>query len=340
MGQDLAGTKLVEFNDVFADVYNNLYFEGNQVIREEHLEAMPTRAYTKDASGNLRGRMRDVRKKCTCGGEYQLILGYEHQSGVDNTMPVRMMGYEYAAYEEQIDQIRDQNKKDGRDAGAKRIFRNQKLEPVTSCVLYYGDKKWIQPMSLHDMLNIPEEMPDVVKEKILDFPIHVIQVAYLMEEERERLTSDFRVVAEYLACDGDFEKWKEFVGTGDWEVRHVEALLDFLGEISRDERFYKLLERIRETGEEEEEWKMCKILDEYERIGVERGRKEGHKEGREEGRKEGEKEAHKVSLQIQRLIRDGIKSGIGESSILDEVVNMYSISRELASEYYEVAVGD
>ena len=161
-----------------------------------------------------------------------------------------------------------------------------------------------------------------------------------MEEERERLPSDFRVVAEYLACDGDFEKWIEFVGTGDWEVRHVEALRDFLGEISRDERFYKLLERIREKGEEEEEWKMCKILDEYERIGVERGRKEGHKEGREEGRKEGEKEAHKVSLKIQRLIRDSIKSGIGESSILDEVVNMYSISRELASEYYEVAVGD
>ena len=77
---------------------------------------------------------------------------------------------------------------------------------------------------------------------------------------------------------------------------------------------------------------MCKILDEYERIGVERGRKEGHKEG--------EKEAHKVSLKIQRLIRDSIRSGIEESSILDEVVNMYSISRELASEYYEVAVGD
>ena len=330
MGQDLAGTKLVEFNDVFADVYNNLYFDGTQVIREENLEAMPTRAYTKDVSGNLRGRMRDVRKKCTCGGEYQLILGYEHQSGVDNTMPVRMMGYEYAAYEEQIDRIRDQNKKDGRDAGARRIFKDQKLEPVTSCVLYYGDKKWIQPMSLYDMLNIPEELPDVVKEKILDFPIHVIQVAYLTEEERGRLTSDFRIVAEYLACDGDFGKWKAFIGNGDWEVRHVEALLDFLGEISRDERFYKLLERIREK--EEEEWKMCKILDEYERIGVERGRKEGHKEG--------EKEAHKVSLKIQRLIRDSIKSGIGESSILDEVVNMYSISRELASEYYEVAVGD
>ena len=320
----------MEFNDVFADVYNNLYFDGMQIIREESLEAMPTRAYTKDVSGNLRGRMRDVRKKCTCGGEYQLILGYEHQSGVDNTMPVRMMGYEYAAYEEQIDRIRDQNKKDGRDAGARRIFKDQKLEPVTSCVLYYGDKKWIQPMSLYDMLNIPEELPDVVKEKILDFPIHVIQVAYLTEEERGRLTSDFRIVAEYLACDGDFGKWKAFIGNGDWEVRHVEALLDFLGEISRDERFYKLLERIREK--EEEEWKMCKILDEYERIGVERGRKEGHKEG--------EKEAHKVSLKIQRLIRDSIRSGIEESSILDEVVNVYSISRELASEYYEVAIGD
>ena len=187
-------------------------------------------------------------------------------------------------------------------------------------------------MSLYDMLNIPEEMRDVVKEKILDFPIYVIQVAYLTEEERGRLTSDFRIVAEYLACDGDFGKWKAFIGNGDWEVRHVEALRDFLGEISRDERFYKLLERIREKGEEEEEWKMCKILDEYERIGVERGRKEGHKEG--------EKEAHKVSLKIQRLIRDSIRSGIEESSILDEVVNVYSISRELASEYYEVAIGD
>lgn len=328
MGQDLTGIKLMEFNDVFADVYNNLYFNGIRVIREENLEAMPTRAYTKDVHGNLRGRIRDVRKKCTYGGEYQLILGYEHQSGVDNTMPVRMMGYEYAAYEEQIDRIRDQNKKDGRDAGAKRIFKNQKLEPVTSCVLYYGDKKWIRPVSLYDMLDIPEEMPDVVKEKILDFSIHVIQVAHLTEEERVSLTSDFRIVAEYLACDGDFGKWKRFLENGDWEVRHVEALLDFLGEISMDERFYRLLERIRETGKEEEEWKMCKILDEYERIGVERGRKEG------------EKETHSVSLKIQRLIRDGIKNGVEEDSILDEVVDVYAISRQLASEYYEVAIGN
>ena len=238
------------------------------------MEAMPARAYTKDASGNLRDRMRD------------------------------------------------QNKKDGRDAGAKRIFRNQKLEPVTSCVLYYGDKKWIQPVSLYDMLNIPEGMPDVVKEKILDFPIHVIQVAYLTEEERERLTSDFRVVAEYLACDGDFEKWKEFVGTGDWEVRHVEALLDFLGEISRDERFYRLLERIREK--EEEEWKMCKILDEYEKIGVERGREEGRFEG----------------MRIQKFITENIKHGMEQNVILDEIVQKFSVSKQLASEYYEVAIGD
>ena len=53
---------------------------------------------------------KDIRKADRAGNCYRLILALENQAGCDNTMPERCMGYDFAAYEEQIRRIAAKNR--------------------------------------------------------------------------------------------------------------------------------------------------------------------------------------------------------------------------------------
>ena len=274
MGKDPSENRLEEKADVFADVMNNLILKGQQVITEEELIPLPTKAYARKTDGELRSGMRDVRMESRRNGVLRLIMSVENQTGIDNTMPERVMGYEYSSYEEQVKKIMDMNHMDKKDAGSRRIFKNQKLSPVLTGVLYYGRRKWKSPLCLHDMLQFPEGMEEALKPYVADYPINLVQVAYLTEEERERLTSDFRIVAEYLACRDDKEKWKEFLENTK-EIRHVEELLDVIWELSGDDGYRALKEQIQKREIRKERWTMCEML----QYVIQKGKTEGIKEG-------------------------------------------------------------
>ena len=143
MSKDAAENRLEEYPDVFADIFNNLILEGCRVVTEEHLVPMPVRAYARKHDGTLRNGIRDVWKEMRGCGSLRLLCGIENQTEIDRTMPERVMGYEYAGYEEQVKQILDQNRKRNKSAGARRIFRDQKLAPIVTGVLYYGEKNGI-----------------------------------------------------------------------------------------------------------------------------------------------------------------------------------------------------
>lgn len=233
------------------------------------------------------------------------------------------MGYEYADYEAQIKQIAANNKKRKRSAGARRIHKHQKLNPVITGVLYYGDKAWKHPLCLHDMLQFPDGLEEVLRAYVADYPMNLIQVARLTEEERGRLTSDFRIVAEYLACKDDKEKWTDFL-KGSKEIIHVEELLDVIAEISKDEHYLVLRDKIRKENRRKEKWDMCKIAEELERVGIEKGRAEGLAEGREEGREEG----------ILAMIQDNLEMGLEKEKILEKTMRFFSVTWENALKYY------
>ena len=57
------------------------------------------------------------------------------------------------------------------------------------------------------MFELEENFPEEVKRFIEDHSMNLIQVAYLTVEERNRLTSDFRLVAEYMAYQNSREEW-------------------------------------------------------------------------------------------------------------------------------------
>ena len=73
MEKDIAEKRLESCNDVFADIFDNLLFEGQKILMEDQLEALPTEAFVRDMGGNLRQGSRDIRKADRRGSRYYLI---------------------------------------------------------------------------------------------------------------------------------------------------------------------------------------------------------------------------------------------------------------------------
>ena len=47
MQKDIKEKRLEEHNDVFADIFNNLLFEGKAILKEEDLTILPTESYVR-----------------------------------------------------------------------------------------------------------------------------------------------------------------------------------------------------------------------------------------------------------------------------------------------------
>ena len=339
MEKDKVEKRLEEYEDVFADIFDNLLLKGMGVVRAEELVLSSTSTYSRMDDGSLRGGMRDIRMESRYHERYRLICGIENQTDIDNTMPERVMGYEYADYEAQVKRIMAQNRKEKKSAGARRIFKYQKLNPVITGVLYYGNQEWKSPLRLHEMLQFPPGMEEKLKPYVADYPINLIQVSRLTDEERDRLTSDFWIVAEYLACKDNEDKWRGFIKS-EKEILHIEELLDVLLEISKDEHYDKLRNMIKREGRRKEKWSMCKIAETLDRWGFEKGRREGMlvgiEEGRAEGRAEGRTEGRTEG--IIAMIQDNLEMGQEKENILKKIVSFFSLTLESALAFYEMVV--
>ena len=157
MKQDIASKLLEEYPEVFADIINVVLFDGEEIIKPENLTQIPTEAFSRGVDGDLRQGNRDVLMADVRNGRYCLICGEENQKDRDNTMPQRVMGYDFAVYEKQIRDYRKENDKAGNPAITKRIHDEQRLAPVITVILYWGDEEWTRPRDLYDVLYFPPE---------------------------------------------------------------------------------------------------------------------------------------------------------------------------------------
>jgi len=196
---------------------------------------------------------------------YRLVCGIENQSNVDNTMPERVMGYDYATYEMQIKELEEENRKCERPAYTKRIHDDQKLAPVVTGVLHWGSEEWQGPRELHDMIRFPKESEEIIKPLVPNYPMNLIEVSKLPKEIRERLTSDFRLIVEYFIHKRDPEALKKLFADGTYKIKHPEEFLDVLSEVASDNKYKELKNLLKE--EEKGELTMCIIADEFIREG-------------------------------------------------------------------------
>ena len=208
--KDITEKHLESYNDVFADIVNVLLFNGERRILPDDLRDTQARTQYK-ADGKLREQERDVSKLWAPEGIVISLIGFENQTRIDRDMPLRVLGYEGADYRSQLS-----SKKGG-------------LYPVVTLVLYFGGAPWTAPRSLYERVRVPEDLTPFVS----DHRINVFEISFLTDEQTERFTSDFRIVADYfvqMRRNGDYVPSRQV-------IEHVDAVLKLMSALTRDHRF-------------------------------------------------------------------------------------------------------
>ena len=160
-------------NEQFADLFNAVLFGGRQVIKAEELEELDTESSSvlehKKYAESLKAS-RDhlkIQKKSTCHGVQLVLLGLESQEHIHYAMPMRIMGYDYSSYQKQYQVIVSRHKKAKDLTGDEYLSgmrKTDKLSPVITIVIYYGEQPWDGATTLYEMLQIPPEMKKYVND--------------------------------------------------------------------------------------------------------------------------------------------------------------------------------
>ena len=250
--KDLGGKTLGSLNDVFADIFNVLVFQGREVIKEEDIEeAEPRSQY--HAEGYYREQQRDIAKYWKSNGVILAFFGIENESKSTRYMPLRVIGYDGGVYRSQIPKTK---KKKHRKKEKKRS-----LYPVLSLVLYFGTKrKWSTPKNLHGILNIPEGLQGLVN----DYHVNVIDVAFLERSVIDSFKSDFWFVADYF---WQIKNNKEYTPSKK-EMNHACAVLQMMSAMTGDKRFEESYNDVINEGRSKN---MCEFLDKLEAKGKAKG---------------------------------------------------------------------
>ena len=256
MGEkDIAEKKLLTYPDIFANILNVSLFHGDEVIRPEELtDILPQSTYK--AEGKLREQDRDIAKLWKDNELHLALLGLENQSAIDKTMPLRIMGYDGAAYRDELN------------------AESVNMHPVLTVVLYFGwERRWKKPLRLKDCFEIPWRLEPFVS----DYRINVIEIAWLPDELIAQFANPFKQVAEYFS---QMRKGEDYQPSDEY-VRHAKEMLDLMSLLTKDVRFKELKDDLREG----ELMTMKSILlDKIEAKGLARGLLQGHEEGEAEGR--------------------------------------------------------
>ena len=164
-------------NEQFADLFNAVLFDGEQVIKPEELEDADTEESSilehKEYAESIQASRDNIKisKRSTVHGVEYVLLGNESQQHIHYATPMRVMGYDYGTYKKQYDSNSKKYKtSDGmnEDEYLSGMKKTDKFIPVITVVIYYGDKVWDGATTLHGMLDIPEKIVRYVNDyKIL-----------------------------------------------------------------------------------------------------------------------------------------------------------------------------
>ncbi|MCD8022233.1 MAG: hypothetical protein LUF30_04425 [Lachnospiraceae bacterium] len=166
-------------NDRFADLFNAVLFNGQEILKPDALEEADT-----DVSGIIQlkryeeslVRARDVVKKTAYGADF-VIWGIENQQRIHYASPLRTLLYDGMGYLKEYNEITRMRKEDTesktRDEFLSKMRKEDRLHPIFSITVYYGEKEWDGPLCLKDMIV---DMPDSMAGLFADYRMNLVQV--------------------------------------------------------------------------------------------------------------------------------------------------------------------
>ena len=247
--KDITEKLLTDIDEVFADIYNSLCFNGENIIKPDDLSnASVTSAFI--SNDVTRGLISDVSKIYKNSNLTLALLNIENQSTEDRDMPFRIIGYEGAKYNSQL------------------ISGSNERYAVATLVLNFNTKKrWSTPKSIKESLK--NKYPIELDEYINDYKVNVIDVAFMDKEDIEKLNSDFKAVAKYYYLKrNNIENLEEL---GDCNLKYPVQTFATMKALTGDSRFETAYNDYVETHKDDKGVTMEKILDDL----INKGKSEG-----------------------------------------------------------------
>lgn len=288
----------------YADLWNGGVFQGRQIVRAEELQEVTPVRSGKGRSGAVE-KIGDIVMKQTYSGQRFAILSLENQDEVDYGIPVRIMLQEALEYDRQLRDIRSRNEKKNeeyrecrksweengggipekvyKDAGEflYKIKKEDRLFPMATLVVYWGEEMWQGPKSLYEMMDFGDmtgEVGSELKSLIPEYPLHFLDLSSF--GHLEYFKTELRPLLELYAKRNSKETLKECLEVNEayWDMNNESWHV--LSQLTGSKSLEKLARRKSRRNEEGE--KMFRPLDDM----ISNAKAEGLAEGKTKGKAE------------------------------------------------------
>lgn len=300
---------------LFADMANAIIFDGHPFISPSNFHDCDSNESTYLDTFGI-DRTRDIIKRYN-HESYMIMIGIENQSTIDETMPFRVMGYDFINYINQnknydMDKkiILEHNKENPDDKKEVPIF---KLYPVTTIVLNYGETRWDKARSLKEMMHV---IPENLQKYINDWKINVINIRDMdysllkVKGNRDLVEGIQRLYDSH----GDMKSIKTM------DIDYETTLGLFA--VTRSTKMLEVVE-----GMKKEEFKMCTAVDLFEervkKIGFDNGKAVGFESGKTEGVHIGRKQVY------EEMVRSMYENGIS----IEDIKKITKLSESEIAQY-------
>ncbi|MCQ2815575.1 MAG: Rpn family recombination-promoting nuclease/putative transposase [Bacilli bacterium] len=265
--KDDASSNLMENEAYFADAVNCALYNGAHKVKVSDIKPYTEngKMITRRKKGRPRSdnRYRDVIKIIDdnmSSGLLACITAVENQSNVCRTMPARNMQYDSRTYLKQAGKL---VKGPGEEILG--MPEDSYLIPVVTIVINFSDRKWDQPLTLHELFE-PRYKDSTLLDYVPDYRINLIDPYAMDDSEINMMSSCLREVLYTIKYSSDKKKLSEIV-TSDPRFENMDenakVFIEVFTEIklpSNEKGGYNMCKAVREMIEERDS--ACKAVNE------------------------------------------------------------------------------
>ena len=314
----------------YADVYNGSVFGGAQVLDASQLEEAATVA-TKSDGGLEVETICDIAMRQKAGGGLFALWILENQEEMDYGLTVRVLLREALEYDRQVKGLRRGNAEEYREKSGELtageylygVKRSDRICPVVTLVIYWGNKPWDGPKSLHEFIDFgryDKRLAEEIKKLVPEYPLHILNLNE--KNDYSVFHTSLRTVFELYACRADKGEFADYVKTHK-ECRRLDTeTYEIIGKLMGAVRLSKIQEKAEGEEEQQDMWKAIEDL-------IEDGKAEGKREGKIEGKQEGRIDKASQLISIIGSIMEKLHCTLEEAcEIAGQSVEEYRQARE------------
>ena len=257
---DTATAVLWKNAEYFAEVFNKIVFK-KQFVKADNLrdtsEVEATFLQVRKVHRVTLKTTRDVAKALYPSGDknanpdsYLMILGIENQYKIDPLMIFRVLESNFINFARQISDIQaknhDEMEKEKHEGEYISGFkRTDRIKPVITLVIYYGEEEWNGMRNLRDLFVEGE-----AKYIASDYEMPLLDVRHMDEEILNSFSSDLRAFLGFLRYEKDSDRLPAFMEENEQSFHNLPPMTSSaLIEITGSSQLKEIVENFKtETG--------------------------------------------------------------------------------------------